>query len=176
MMLVRNLILNLFLSLLWPALQGEFRTSTLVYGYLIGFAVLALNEPEYGKRVLKSISFFLYVVVSILESNVRVAWLVLQPRPQLDPGIVAIPLETTNSLEITVLASIITLTPGTLSVDLREDSRGRKHLLVHNIKILDRERFRQEIKDRFERRLLAITRGDRPDATSPALQKEEPDK
>lgn len=158
-MMYRNVVLNMFLSLLWPALNGRMDARSMITGFVLGFLVISIVEPEYGKRVLGGMAFTVYVLLAILESNLRLAWIVVQPRPPLDPGIVAIPLTVTTDLEITLLASIITLTPGTLSVDLREDSQGRKHLLVHSLQVKDREAFRREIKERFEQRLLAVTRG-----------------
>ncbi len=158
-MMYRNVVLNMFLSLLWPALNGRMDARSMITGFVLGFLVISIVEPAYGKRVLGGMAFTVYVLLAILESNLRLAWIVIQPRPPLDPGIVAIPLTVTTDLEITLLASIITLTPGTLSVDLREDSQGRKHLLVHSLQVKDREAFRREIKERFEQRLLAVTRG-----------------
>jgi multicomponent Na+:H+ antiporter subunit E len=68
---------------------------------------------------------------------------------------VAVPLDVKTNLEITVLSSLISLTPGTLSLDVSED---RSHLFVHAMYIPhgDADRLRNEIKMGFERRVLKI--------------------
>ena len=71
------------------------------------------------------------------------------------PGIVAIPLDAKTDLEITFLANLITLTPGTLSLDCSED---RKTLYIHSMYIDDLEKFRAEIKNTLEKRLLEVMR------------------
>jgi multicomponent Na+:H+ antiporter subunit E len=71
------------------------------------------------------------------------------------PGIVSVPLDVTTDLEITILANVISLTPGTLSLDVSDD---RKVLYVHSMYIKDREDFIRSIKNGFEKKLLNITR------------------
>ena len=71
------------------------------------------------------------------------------------PGIVKIPLDARSDLEITLLANLISLTPGTLSLDVSDD---RKVLYVHAMYVNDREDFVASIKNGFERRILEITR------------------
>jgi multicomponent Na+:H+ antiporter subunit E len=91
----------------------------------------------------------------VLKSNLRVAWDVVTPNRWRQPGIVAIPLDATTDVEITVLANLITLTPGTLCVDISED---RLTLYVHSMFVDEPERVRREIKWRFERWVLALLR------------------
>lgn len=158
----RFLIINLFLSLLWPALNSDFNTAGIFGGFALGFVILALIEPRYGRFSFRLVTFTAYVLYAILESNIRLAWMVaqmlLRPHTQLDPGIVAIPLAVTSDMEKTVLASIITLTPGTLSVDLGRNPQGQEVLFVHSVHVTDYEQFRDDIKTKFERRLLQISR------------------
>ncbi len=70
-------------------------------------------------------------------------------------AIVAIPLDAKTDREITLLANLITLTPGTLSLDVSED---RRFLYVHAMFVEDVESFRDSIKNGFERRLLELMR------------------
>ena len=88
-------------------------------------------------------------------SSLRVARDVISPRPRFRPGIVGVPLDAETDGEITLLACLITLTPGTLSLDVSED---RKTLFVHSMWIGDPDGFRREIKDGFERRVLELMR------------------
>lgn len=156
----RLLILNLFFSLFWPILNGEYTIRSLAIGLVLGLILLSIVQREYGRYLLKLASFTGFVLYAILESNARLAVTVLsnvfRTRPQVQPGIVAVPLTITNPLEMTVLASIITLTPGTLSVDIRERPDGGMDLFVHGMDIADPETFRQEIKHKFETPLLEL--------------------
>ena len=125
----RLLVLNLFISLLWPILNGDFTLRALFIGFLFGFVLMSLVQRKYGFYTLQVARFTCYVLYAILASNLRLAAIVFSNTfgvaPALRPGIVAIPLTLTNPFDITILATIITLTPGTLSVDLGEDVYGQ---------------------------------------------------
>jgi multicomponent Na+:H+ antiporter subunit E len=69
------------------------------------------------------------------------------------PGVVAVPLELQTDAAITLLANLITLTPGTLSLDVSAD---RRVLYVHTMYLDDVEQFRREIKEGFERRVIEV--------------------
>jgi multicomponent Na+:H+ antiporter subunit E len=71
------------------------------------------------------------------------------------PGILAIPLELESDVQIMVLASLITLTPGTLCLDISED---RRTIYVHVMYLHDPDRVRQTIKDGFEKRVREVFR------------------
>ena len=125
----RLLVLNLFISLMWPILNNDYTLGALLLGFVFGFVLLSLVQRRYGLYTLRAAGFVAYVLLAILQSNIRVAAKVLAGaagvRNTLRPGIVAVPLELTNPFDITVLATVITLTPGTLSVDLGEDVSGQ---------------------------------------------------
>lgn len=157
--MARLLIINLFISLLWPTLNGAYSVSALFTGFLLGFVVLSIVKRSYGKLIFSSAGFLLYVLWAIVQSNLTLARLVLdtlvQSPDHLRPGIVAVPLTITNPFERTLLASVITLTPGTLSVDLGVRD-GQDVLFVHTIDLADPEAFRREIKESFEDRILYL--------------------
>lgn len=124
----RLLVLNLFIALLWPILNSDFTLRALLIGFFTGFILLSLVQRIYGLYTWKAASFTFYLLYAILRSNLRVAWAVLGRTagvaPELRPGIVAVPLSLTNPFDITLLATAITLTPGTLSVDIGIDEDG----------------------------------------------------
>jgi multicomponent Na+:H+ antiporter subunit E len=86
---------------------------------------------------------------------VRVAYDVITPSYYMRPAVVAIPLDARTDAEITLLANLISLTPGTLSLDLSAD---RRTLYVHGMFVRDRETFVRSIKHGLERRLLGVMR------------------
>ncbi|MYC93482.1 MAG: hypothetical protein F4X14_00795 [Caldilineaceae bacterium SB0661_bin_32] len=123
------LVLNLFISLMWPVLNNDYTFEALLLGFIFGFVVTSLVQRRYGQYTVRAAGFVAYVLLAILQSNLRLAATVLANavgmQTSLRPGIVAVPLDLTNPFDITVLATVITLTPGTLSVDLGEDVSGR---------------------------------------------------
>lgn len=130
-----------------------------VIAFSVAYLILGLIDRSYLRAVFWGVVFLLYLLWEILLSNISLAWLVIQPKPDLDPGIVAVPLTIDTGLEITMLASAITLTPGTLSVDLGKDSEGRSVLFVHNLKVRDPEAYRASVHNGFERLILRISGG-----------------
>ncbi|MBK9167273.1 MAG: Na+/H+ antiporter subunit E [Bryobacterales bacterium] len=99
--------------------------------------------------------FALFFLWEMLLSNLWVAYDTIRPIRYLDPGIVAIPLDLHNDTQITLLSNLITLTPGTIGLDVSDD---RKVLYIHAMHVRDAERVRRSIKHGFERRILEITR------------------
>ena len=149
------LLLNLLLALLWAAITGEITLFSLGTGFVIGFIVLvmvgrALGNTHYSRRFLKGVGLALFFLWELMVSSLRVAWDVITPHPIMHPAIVAVPLDVTTDAEITLLANLISLTPGTLSLDVSED---RKTLFVHGMHVEDGEALRASIKHDFERRV-----------------------
>lgn len=91
----------------------------------------------------------------LVLSALRVAWLAVQPKLVLRPAIIAYPLTVTSDAQITLLANLITLTPGTLSVDVSTD---RRTLFIHAIDMGSREALIGDIAGGFETRILAVLR------------------
>lgn len=153
-------LLNVLLALAWTALTGKSTPTNLLVGFLLGYVVLWIARPAdrpsvYFGKVRKVIGFSLFFLWEIVKANLRVAHDVLTPRHRMTPGVIAIPLDATTDAEITFLANLITLTPGTLSLDVSED---RRVLYIHAMYVEDVDRFRQQIKEGLERRLLEVLR------------------
>jgi multicomponent Na+:H+ antiporter subunit E len=153
-------LLNLLLAIGWGALTGNFAPGNLVAGFLLGFAALWLASrvrggTSYFRRTGRLFAFVAYFVWELLVANLRVARAVLAPRLRIRPRIVEIPLDLGTDFEITLLATLINITPGTLSLDVSDD---RKILRVHALDVEDEEALRREIKDGFERRVREVTR------------------
>lgn len=151
-------LLNVLLAMVWGALTGNFAPENLIGGFLIGYLILWLifsSSPriKYFHRVPRAIELILFFLWKIFLSNLRVAATVLSPRPNLRPGVVGIPLSLKSRAEIAVLMSLITLTPGTLSLDVSTD---RKILFVHTLWLENTDEFIRKIKDHFERRIQEV--------------------
>ena len=101
------------------------------------------------------ISLIAMFVRELILSALKVAWLVLQPRMRIRPAIIAYPLTVMTDAQITLLANMITLTPGTLSVDVSAD---RKTLYIHAIDVASKEALIGEIAAGFETKILGVLR------------------
>jgi len=151
---------NLLLALLWEALTGRTDGANLLLGFALGYVVLwwlkpLLGSTQYFRKLPECIRFTLFFLKELIHSNLRVAWDVISPKSQRKPGIVAIPLDARSDTEITFLANLITLTPGTLSLDVSDD---RSVLYVHGMFVEDPQLMREQIKNGFERRILELLR------------------
>ena len=147
-----------FLVFAWVAVTGEISVANLLEGaVLAGLLVLLLRVPLRRRfrleKVPKALGLLLYFLKEILLSNAAVARSLLSPVSSLTPGIVAVPLDLKSDAGITVLANLITLTPGTLSLDVSPD---RKTLFVHALHVEDPDAFRREVKEGFERRVKEV--------------------
>ena len=113
------------------------------------------SDEKYFKIVSRAIAFLLFFLYELIKANIQVAYDVITPTFYMTPGIVRVPLDAKTDFEITLLANLISLTPGTLSLDVSED---RKVLYVHSMYIEDKDKFIEGIKNGFERRLLKLLR------------------
>ncbi len=150
---------NLLLAFAWLVVTGQFTMLNFFSGFLLGYLVIVVSEPRkittgYGRQVLRAINFSLFYVQEVVLSSLRVALDVISPRPGSHPAIVAVPLEDGHTDgSITVLGNLITMTPGTMSLDV---SRDRKWLYIHAMFVEDIDNFRKNFKDNFERRVLEV--------------------
>jgi multicomponent Na+:H+ antiporter subunit E len=146
----------LLLALAWVALTGDPSAANLLFALVLGALALAVAwplgpYPLFARvRPLKAVSLLLYFTGQVVIANLKVAAAVLGPRRLLRPALVAVPLDVQGDDQIAVLANMITLTPGTLSLDVSED---RKTLFVHAMYASSAEDLRREIKEGFERRV-----------------------
>lgn len=147
--------LNLILAAGWCALWGGFSSANFAAGFLVSFLALGLVSPMFGQtgysgRVIRMANLGVYFLWELAISSGQVAWDVLTPTHRSRPAIVAIPLEITDPLQITVLANLISLTPGSLTLDASPDERT---LYVHAMFVDDPDDVRRRIKTGFERRV-----------------------
>ncbi len=149
---------NLVLALAWMILGGTFTGPSFVTGFIFGYICLALMQRHvpaldgYARKVPGVILFVLYFFWQVFKSNMEVAYEVATPGLGIKPGVTAVPLELESDVGITILANFITLTPGTLSLDVSDD---KKVLYVHGMYMDDEEGVLQGIKE-IEARILDL--------------------
>ncbi|EAQ05523.1 Na+/H+ antiporter subunit E [Yoonia vestfoldensis] len=152
-------LLTLLLVAVWQMLVNYVSLGTLVFGLILGILIPLLTAPYWPDRPrLKNpamiVEFILVVLWDIVVANVSVAKIILFKRNKdMRPTWITIPLDLRSPEAITVLAGTITMTPGTVSADVAADGSS---LLVHCLDATDPDAVRDDIKQRYERRLREI--------------------
>ena len=154
------LLWNIALAVLWMSLVGDFSSGHFIVGFVIGYLVLLVCRPvlpqsSYSRKVWQITRLVAYLAWRIVLAHVEFAWRVLTPRLDIRPAMVAVPLRARTDAEITLLANLITLTPGTVSIDLSPD---HSTLYVHVIDLRDPDEFKRSIRRGLERRVLEVLR------------------
>ncbi len=145
-------IFSLVLLAVWLLLNNSVAAGHILLGTLFALVLpwataafwadrLHLHKPGLALR------FLLLVLRDITAANIEVARLILNPRREPRPAFVRYPLGMDNEFAITVLAATISLTPGTVSVDVSEDHAT---LLIHALDVEDEAALIAEIKSRYE--------------------------
>lgn len=141
-------VLVTWMTLMWIALWGEPSVANLLGGIaasavLLGvFRVAVRAVPSYPIRPIAALRFILYFAVKLIEANFVLAYEVITPRNRINEGIVAVPIKGCSDGLITLVANTITLTPGTVTLEV---SRSPTVLYVHVLHLRDIEDVRREV-------------------------------
>ncbi|MDH5825292.1 Na+/H+ antiporter subunit E [Sphingobacterium faecium] len=152
--------MNLLLSFIWVALTGSMYYTNFLFGFMLGFFILwVMNRNEidqrYFYRVPKTISFLFFFLYQMIIANLQVAYDVITPKYFFKPGIVKYRMDAKSDFEINLLSTFISLTPGTLILDVSDD---KKILYIHVMYLHDKQKFMMQLKNNVERKLLEILR------------------
>ncbi|GGD04188.1 Na+/H+ antiporter subunit E [Pontibacillus salipaludis] len=155
-----QIVLNIIIAIMWTFLQESYTFGSFFSGYLFGILLLFtlqrfIPDEFYMKRFLKIVSLILLFIKELLLSNVTILKWVYKPKLDMEPGIFAVPVDLKSNWEITLLANLITLTPGTLSIAISND---HSYIYVHAMNIEDVESEINSIKESFERAIKEVTR------------------
>lgn len=161
------LLAHLALALIWLVLTGLFTAQNFIIGLVIAAVLLWILAPSaaregqswapgYVRKIGQVMRFGAFFATELLAANLRMAVVILRPRLRVRPAIIAIPLDLRTDAEITLLANMITLTPGTLSLEVSQDKRT---LYVHVVDVGDDpDTVRRTIKEEYERRVMEVMR------------------
>lgn len=148
------LSLNMLLAVVWAMLTGSFTLASLVTGFLLGFGALWVIAPlleapgGYFMRTVYWVRLLVMFHYELVVSSVEVLWDVVTPRHRSRPAIVDMPLDVRSDAGILLVTNLISLTPGTLSIDVSED---RSTLRVHAMFGEDPEAVVRQLKGGMER-------------------------
>ncbi len=157
---MRLLLLSLVLALIWVAATGSFSALNLMFGLAIAALVLfvlrdRIGSETWARRARGIGALAWYFLKQVFAGAVRVVLLVANPNlgKALNPAIVAVPIHLRTDAEIALLANLITLTPGTLSLDVSND---RSVLYIHVLALTTREKLIADVASGFEVRIAAV--------------------
>ncbi|SHG74777.1 Na+/H+ antiporter subunit E [Marivita hallyeonensis] len=153
--------LNVMLAVAWVAFTGTVSLSSLIVGFVIGYAALWLIQPligasTYHRRVYAWLKLIVMFHYELIVSSLAVAADVLTPKHRARPAIIEMPLDVKSDAGILLVTNLISLTPGTLSLDVSED---RKTLLIHAMFADDHDALRKSLKDGMERWVIDAVEG-----------------
>ncbi|MCC5892560.1 Na+/H+ antiporter subunit E [Exiguobacterium sp.] len=157
-----QILINFFLAFIWMFLTGSFTTYGFLIGYLLGLLVIFMmrrffresGTGFYFTRVIKLFKLLLIFSRELVMANFEVLRLVLSPKLEIQPGIFRYETTLKTGWKISLLSMLISLTPGTLVVQVSQDS---KTLYIHALHMPDKEALKQDIYDNFESSIKEAT-------------------
>jgi multicomponent Na+:H+ antiporter subunit E len=156
---MKMFLTNVFLTIIWIMLTMKMTVVNMFFGYFLSYGILWLiygrQYSGYFNRIPRMLSFLFTFFSQIVTGSIKIAYDIATPKHFMHPGILAVPLTATSDIEITILANIITFTPGTMSLDVSTD---RKVLYVYCVYISDEETEVAKIKNGLEKKLLEAIR------------------
>ncbi len=153
-------MVNLLIAVIWMFLQDSYLMSTFLFGFILGVVLLFILRrffefDFYFRRVYAFIKLMLLFLRELIKANIDVVRVVIKPRLDNHPGIIAVDTNLETEIEIATLAALITLTPGTVSMDFSADGRT---IFVHALDVDDRDEMVADIKGSFEKAIMEVTR------------------
>ena len=154
-------LLNLLLAAIYVLLSGDFSGLNIIIGFAISLGVLTIyrlstGQGQYALRLFRIIRFAFYFMWILFLANLQIAWEIITPGMHQTPRIIRYPVDHLNEVQITTLANCITLTPGTLVVDVSDDC---SFIYVHCMYAEDREKAVADLDDlrlHLEREVFAL--------------------
>ncbi|MDK8262801.1 multicomponent K+:H+ antiporter subunit E [Pseudomonas sp. SORGH_AS199] len=151
-------LLTVLLTLTWLLLNNSLSPGQLLLGLLLGWGIpllcqdFLLHAPRL-RRPLLLLRYMLMVLYDIIVANLHVARLVLGRTEALKPAFIEVPIDIEDEFLLTLLACVVSLTPGTVSSGLSGD---RKTLLLHGLDVADKDEVIRQVKTRYEAPLKEI--------------------
>ncbi|MFB3163200.1 Na+/H+ antiporter subunit E [Neobacillus sp. 179-J 1A1 HS] len=154
-----QILLNVVLAFLWMFIKVSYDPISFIKGYIFGLLVIFVLRRYFHSRfyLFRLWSFIMLIFIFIKElilSNIAIVKIVLKPKLDMSPAIFAMDTVLTKDWQITLLSSLITLTPGTLVIDVSDDN---KTLFIHAMNIGEVEDEINSIKNSFEKAILEVS-------------------
>lgn len=155
-----QILINIVITFVWMFLYSSWDLPTFIVGYLVGIVLLLMlrrffDGPLYIRKLYRFFILSLILLRELILSNIAVVKQVFKPKLTIKPGVFALKTDLNSDWEVTLLANLITLTPGTVTVDISPDQRT---LYIHALDIDDIDEAVTSIKDSFEKAIMEVSR------------------
>lgn len=155
-----QIVVNLIIAIIWMFLHNSLTFADFLFGYLIGILVLYvlryfLGFDFYFRKTWSFIKLILIFIRELLKANIDVVRVVMSPKLSNQPGIIEVDTRLESDFEIATLAALISLTPGTVSMDFSMDN---KKIYVHSIDAPNKIEVIAGIRDTLEDAILEVTK------------------
>ena|SRR5699024_3821899 len=155
-----QILVNIIIAVTWMLLQNSFTATSFFLGFVVGMLILFILRrflvfDFYMNRVWALFKLIILFIIELIKANIDVVRIVLSPKLKNQPGIVAVETRLESNVEITVLAALISLTPGTISMDFSADS---KTIYIHSLNVPDKEEMIEQIQNSFECAIMEVTK------------------
>lgn len=160
---------SILLLIVWLLLNQSIEAVHLFFGSVLALIIplltLRFRDPQpLIEKPLLALRYILRVFSDIISANAEVAILILGPRRRLNPAFVRVPLDLQHELPITILASTVSMTPGTVSAEIYPSAElipagqpmPQRWLLIHVLNMTDEAELIASIKQRYEAPLKEI--------------------
>ncbi|WP_413380096.1 Na+/H+ antiporter subunit E [Alkalihalobacillus sp. 1P02AB] len=155
-----QLLINFALAVAWMFLYNSYDLPTFIIGYIVGFLILYMMRRIFPSRlyiirVYGVIHLGVIFIRELILSNYSVMRLILKPKLDIKPGIFTLHLDYKSDWELTLLALLISLTPGTVVIDISHD---KEQMYIHSMNIDDLESSIGHIQNSFQKVILEVSR------------------
>lgn len=156
-----RIILILFQTILWCGFNNDYSLLSIISGMLVATLIhfiLFSKKREFRIHIPALFELVLFVIYELIISSFQVAYAIVSWRRQPNAGFLLINLKCKHTAQQSLLANVISLTPGTLSIDVNEHNQ----LIVHVMFLDDEETITKFISDQLEPRILRVMNYDSP--------------
>jgi multicomponent Na+:H+ antiporter subunit E len=158
---MKLLLLNLSIAAAWLGISATQNGITFIIGLILGFTLISLLEgffqnPSYSRRILGFLAYLYYFSKALIIANITMlTHILITPNNKIEPNLVEIDIQGLTDIEIIILTHSITLTPGTITIDILKPE-GK--LLIHAFDGHTKEQVEQSITQDLTRHILRFTR------------------
>lgn len=155
-----QIILNLLIALVWMSLNTTWNPLNFLIGYIIGLLLIFafkrfFPHDFYGHKLWAIFKLILLFFSELIKSSIVVLRHIVSPRLNINPGILTHHTDLTSDWELTLLSTLVTLTPGTVLIEV---SREQHLVYIHAIDIQDENKMSEDIRNTFEKAIKEVTR------------------
>ncbi|NMA68580.1 MAG: Na+/H+ antiporter subunit E [Desulfitobacterium sp.] len=156
----KQVLINLFIGVLWMFLQDDWSILSFTSGYLFGLFVLFimrrfLDSKFYLLTLYYAFRLFCIFIYELFTSAVLVIKEIVKPKITIKPGIFSIETSLESDIEVTLISLLITLTPGSVVFDVSPD---KKTLYIHAMDIPEQSKAVIRSIEKFEEAIKKVTR------------------